>query len=146
MTQTTTHPTVAASADQPAKKKHPMATTPPASEPTAVGAQRPSVLSSAVTVFSSSMRTVVFAILAFMTLACAWRGLDIYERNSQAVAVHARIEMERHEAWKAAVRERQQAITASELSKEATAQVKGVPSLDVEPPGSPAAAAQEAGR
>lgn len=97
------------------------------------------LLGSAASTFRTTMRYVLVTLLAVAVIACVWRFLDLYERNTQAAAVHARIAMERHEAWKAALQAQRNAMTPAEIQREAGKQVQSVPNLD----GSPAAAGAE---
>lgn len=64
------------------------------------------------------LTTFVFGFVLGL-IAIAWRFLDLYETSVKATAVHARIEMERHQIWMEEVKQRRQQL-GQPLSEEAT--------------------------
>lgn len=111
MTETSTKPTIAAALQ-------------PAAKPMVV---------QLVEAFGVTLRGSVYVVIVVAFLACAWRGLDIYEKNAQATAVYARIAIERHEIWKRAVQSDRGSATAEQLSAELKRQTQAVPPLDHPP-------------
>ena len=102
------------------------------SELARVFAPRPGLrplLEQAVGVGGRALRLTAIILIVVVAMVCCWRYLDLYERNTQAAAVHARIAMERHEAWKAAVAAQRAAMTPAEIQATARQQLQQVPAL-----------------